>query len=200
MSDIYLRFFKRLFDFILVFIALIMLFPLFIIIIFISFWMPDFESVFFLQPRVGLNEKVFSIFKFRSMNDKLGDDGKLLPDNLRLTSWGAFLRRYKIDELPQLINVLIGDMAIVGPRPCLPSMKDRFGRYGSHRFHLRPGLTSLAAVKGSVYLDWEKKGIYDYLYVRRASLALDLFIIMKTVVVIFIGEKKLFNKQKCHGD
>lgn len=119
---------------------------------------------------------------------------EIYQGDAEVTWIGAFLRRFKIDELPQLINVLIGDMSIVGPRPCMPSMKDELNEDGNFRTQIRPGLTGLAQVNGNIYLSWPDRWKYDRYYVEHVSLWLDLKIIAKTVVIVIQGEKSFLNK------
>ena len=191
---LYTVFFKSLIDLILSFLGLIFMFPLFFIIGIIIKVTSD-GPAFFLQERVGKDEKIFRLYKFRTMTNKKRDiNDQIFEGNKEITYIGEILRRFKIDELPQLINVLKGEMSIIGPRPCLPELKDKFGEFSKYRFTAKPGLTSLAAIKGSIYLTMEEKGYYDYYYVKNLSFKLDTKIILKTISIIMVGEKKLFSK------
>lgn len=192
---IYSLFFKRIIDVLLVLIALIFLFPVLLLVaIFIK--IDTKGSIFYIKERVGKDQKLFKFYKFRTMIDKERSQYKqVFEGDSEITKVGSVLRRTKIDELPQLLNVLIGDMSIVGPRPCLPMMKHRFGENWEKRFKEKPGLSSLAAVKGSIYLTFEEKGYWDKYYVDNLSFFLDVKIILKTIRIVLIGEKKLFNNQ-----
>lgn len=196
MAVSYIYFTKRILDVLIASIVLLILFPL-LLLIGIGIKLDSRGPVLFKQARLGQNEKMFVLFKFRSMTHKNRiEHRQIFSGDIEVTKVGSFLRRTKMDELPQLFNVLLGQMSIVGPRPCLPEIKSKFGKFAKHRFSVKPGLTSLAAIKGSVYLTWDQKGIYDYIYVRRASFFVDLFIIVETIKVIFMGEKRMFSKNK----
>jgi len=192
----YKNFLKGVIDFIFSIMTFIILIPVFIIIgILIKF--DTSGPVFFEQERLGKDEKLFKIFKFRSMTNKNHEDisGQVFSQNPEITKVGKIIRRYKIDELPQLINVIKGDMSLIGPRPCLPRIKKEFGEYADDRFKVKPGLTSLAAIKGSIYLSWLEKGYYDSYYVNNLSFKQDVNILFNTIKILLIGEKKLFNKK-----
>lgn len=153
--------------------------------------------IIYKQVRLGINENKFMILKFRTMTNKERKVHKnVFKDDPEVTYVGKYLRRFKVDELPQIFNVIKGEMTIVGPRPCLPEIKSLFGKYSIDRFKVKPGLTSLAAIKGSIYLSWEEKGFWDALYTRKVSFNLDTLIILKTIIVIFKGEDNMFNKRK----
>ena len=187
---------KRILDFVIAFIALLLLFP-FLLFIALLIKIDSNGPALYKQKRLGLDQNIFILFKFRSMSHKdRKEHRQIFSGDTEVTKIGNLIRRTKIDELPQLINVLLGEMSVVGPRPCLPSVKDKFGKFANYRFQVKPGLTSLAAVKGSVYLNWEQKGIYDYLYVRKISFFLDIFIIYKTFKVVLFGEKRMFAGSK----
>lgn len=136
---------------------------------------------FFFQERPGKDEKIFKLIKFRTMNNKKDKDGNLLPDEQRLTKYGIFLRSTSLDELPELINILKGDMAIIGPRPLLVRYLDRYNDEQRRRHEVRPGLTGLAQVSGRNAITWEEKFRYDVEYVDHMSLQLDIRIILKTI-------------------
>jgi len=138
----------------------------------------------------------FNLLKFRTMivNEKRDFSQVLDPGSVEITRIGRLLRRLKIDELPQLINVLVGDMSIVGPRPPLPSLLNAMNKAQKHRFDVLPGLTGLAQVNGNIHLDWQSRFKYDLYYVKHMSLLLDLKIILKTILVVIFGEEKFKGK------
>lgn len=146
------------------------------------------SSPFFVQLRPGKNGKLFCIIKFKTMNDKRDKQGKLLPDNKRLTSIGKFIRELSIDELPQLINVLKGDMSLIGPRPLLPEYLKHYTPEQAQRHEVRPGITGWAQVNGRNTLSWEKKFEYDVWYVNNQSFSLDAKIFWLTIVKVFKRE------------
>ena len=183
----YKNFFKRLLDVMLTFFTLLVLFPL-LIIVAILIRIKIGSPIFFRQLRPGKNEKVFSILKFRTMTDEKDEYGNLLPDEIRLTKFGQFLRSTSIDELPELINILKGDMSIVGPRPLLVRYLDRYTEEQKHRHDVRPGLTGLAQVNGRNGISWEEKFNYDLEYVKKITFIGDCKIILKTVMKVFKRE------------
>lgn len=183
----YLKFFKPLIDFILAFIALIIFSPL-LLFTFLLLLISHKEIPIFKQKRPGKNEKIFTLYKFKTMNDKKDKSGKLLPDNMRLTKYGKFVRSYSLDELPQVINVLIGDMSIIGPRPLLPKYLPLYTEEQKKRHDVKPGITGLAQIKGRNAISWEKKFKFDVEYVRKVSFMLDLHIFLKTFIKIFKRE------------
>ena len=138
---------------------------------------------FFVQPRPGKNEKIFNIIKFRSMNNRRDKQGNLLPDEQRLTAYGNFLRNTSLDELPELFNIFIGDMSVVGPRPLLPEYIPYYTPEEHRRHSVRPGLTGLAQVNGRNYMTWETKFALDLEYIDSMSFLNDLKILLKTVEV-----------------
>lgn len=150
---------------------------------------------FFTQKRQGKHKKEFGVLKFRTMTHKKRDIRQTYNTDSEITNVGYYLRRFKIDEMPQILNVLIGDMSIIGPRPCLPNTTEKYG-LDDYRFKVRPGLSSIAGVNGSIYLTWEEKWWYDKFYVENLSLTLDLKIFFKTFLVIILGEEKFLNKPK----
>lgn len=143
------------------------------------------SPILFKQQRPGLNEKIFSIYKFRTMTDQRGKDGELLPDDERLTHFGKMLRSTSLDELPELINIIKGDMAIVGPRPLLVEYLPRYNERQKHRHDVRPGLTGLAQVSGRNHLSWDVKFEDDVKYIEKITFLEDLRIILKTIAVVF---------------
>lgn len=146
--------------------------------------------VLFRQERSGLNGQPFTMAKFRSMNDASDAEGRLLPDEQRVTAWGRFLRRSRLDELPGLWSIVRGDMAFVGPRPLLPGTIASLGERGRQRGQVRPGLTGWAQVNGNTLLSLDEKVALDLDYVRNASLGLDCRIILRTIAVMIAGEKR----------
>lgn len=174
-------------------IALITLLFLSLLLIVVSFLikLTSKGSVFFTQNRLGKNAKVFKLYKFRTMTDKFRKvDREILKGDAEVTKVGAILRRFKIDELPQLINVLKGDMSLVGPRPCMPELQDSFNEDGKYRIRVLPGLTGLAQVNGNIYLSWPQRWKYDREYVENISFLYDVSIILKTFGIILFGEEK----------
>ena len=172
---------KRILDFIISLIALICLLPvLFFVSIFIRIKLGS--PIFFRQQRPGKNTKIFEILKFRTMTDQKDKTGKYLSDDLRLTQFGQFLRSTSIDELPELINILKGDMAIVGPRPLLVEYLPRYNVEQQHRHDVRPGLTGLAQVNGRNAITWEQKFNFDVEYTRNVTFFGDCRIIWKTAI------------------
>ena len=146
------------------------------------------SPVLFHQERPGLNEKIFTLCKFRTMTDERDENGQLLPDSVRLTSFGKFLRSTSLDELPELFNILKGDMSVVGPRPLLVDYLPLYSKRQSHRHDVRPGLTGLAQVKGRNAIGWEERFEWDLRYVRGVSLGLDLYVLAETVKTVFKRE------------
>lgn len=179
----YRIFFKRLLDFVLSLLALIVLLPLFVVLgILVRVFLGT--PVLFIQQRPGVNEKIFRLYKFRSMTDRKDKEGKLLPDEKRLTRFGKFLRASSLDELPELVNILKGDMSIVGPRPLLVQYLDRYNNFQKRRHEVRPGITGLAQVNGRNALGWKKKFQYDVWYVDHVSFFQDVKIILQTIKVV----------------
>lgn len=180
---LYKSFFKRFFDFILSFLALVFLFP-FLVMICLLVRIEIGSPIFFKQQRPGKNEKIFEILKIRTMTNQKDENGKMLPDKIRLTKFGRFLRSTSIDELPELINILKGDMSIVGPRPLLVEYLTRYNAEQQHRHDVRPGLTGLAQVNGRNALTWEQKFIYDVEYTRNITFLGDCRIIWQTAIKV----------------
>lgn len=183
----YAKYIKRILDLILSLMALILLMPLMIIIgilVRINLGSP----IIFKQKRPGKNEKIFTLYKFRTMTDKRDIDGNLLPDEYRLTKFGKFLRSTSLDELPELINIIKGDMAIVGPRPQLIKDMLFMTKEQRRRHSVRQGLTGLAQISGRNNISWEKKINYDLKYIDRVTFYGDLKIILKTVEKVFKKE------------
>lgn len=150
---------------------------------------------FFFQERLGYKGRKFKIFKIRTMIDKVRiADREIFKNDIEVTRIGAYLRRFKIDELPQIINVLIGDMSLVGPRPGLPSQYFDYNEDGKKRLEVLPGLTGLAQVNGNIYLTWEERWKYDKEYVEKIGFLLDFKIMIKTILILFNGEDKYLKK------
>lgn len=191
-SMLYKCFFKRVLDIIVSFVALVVLSPL---ILAVALWLHFANrgaGVFFCQERPGKNEKVFKVIKFKTMTDERGADGELLSDEERLTNVGKIVRSLSLDELPQLINVLMGDMSLIGPRPLLVKYLPLYSEEQKRRHEVRPGITGWAQVHGRNLLKLSKKFEYDVWYVDHLSFVLDLKIIWMTVLNVLnrkdIGE------------
>lgn len=176
----YRYFFKRFFDFVLSLIAIIILSPVYIIVA-ILVRVKLGSPVIFTQERPGKDEKIFKMYKFRSMTSETDEEGNLLPDEVRLTSFGKKLRSTSLDELPELFNILKGDMSIVGPRPLLVKYLPLYNDLQKHRHDVRPGLTGWAQVNGRNAISWEDKFRLDVEYTEKCSFLLDLKILFMTV-------------------
>ncbi|MBO9693684.1 sugar transferase [Chryseobacterium sp.] len=183
----YKFFLKRVLDFLIALIALIILAPIFIIVM-VLLYFANQGKPFFVQARPGLNEKIFNIIKFKTMNDKKDAQGNYLPDSERLTPVGSFIRRTSLDELPQLINVLKGDMAIIGPRPLLPQYLSLYSETQKRRHTIRPGITGWAQVNGRNAISWTKKFELDVWYVDNLSFAIDCKVVLLTIKKVIIRE------------
>lgn len=183
----YRHFFKRFFDFIIALVALILLSPIFIVVM-IGLYFANQGKPFFFQARPGLNEMIFNIIKFKTMNDKKDANGNLLSDAERLTPIGAFVRKTSLDELPQLINVLKGDMAIIGPRPLLPQYLPLYNETQKRRHNVRPGITGWAQVNGRNAISWTKKFELDVWYVDHISFGTDVKVFFTTFKKVFKSE------------
>ena len=180
-------FLKRSIDFIGAFFGLLMLSPLFIFAT-ISLFFANQGKPFFFQTRPGKNEKLFKIIKFKTMNEKKDAKGNLLADEFRLTNIGKFVRKTSLDEIPQLINVLKGEMSLVGPRPLLPEYIHLYDVIQKRRHDIKPGITGWAQVNGRNAISWQQKFEYDVWYVDNSSFFLDLKIILLTIKKVFISE------------
>lgn len=179
----YRKFVKRCLDFILALIAIIVLSPI-LLIVAILVRCKLGSPIIFKQQRPGLHEKIFCMYKFRTMTDAKDVDGNLLPDEERLTKFGKALRSTSLDELPELFNILKGDMSIVGPRPLLVQYLPRYNERQHRRHDVRPGFTGLAQVNGRNSISWQEKFEWDVKYVEQVSFVLDMKIIAKTVGVV----------------
>ncbi|WP_300080055.1 sugar transferase [uncultured Thomasclavelia sp.] len=183
----YKHFFKRLIDFILSLIAIIVLSPILLIVALLVRTRLG-SPVIFKQERPGLNEKIFTLYKFRTMTDAKDEQGNLLSDDIRLTKFGKLLRSTSLDELPELFNILKGDMSIVGPRPLLVRYLPLYNEHQKHRHDVRPGFTGWAQCNGRNAISWEEKFDLDVYYTKHVSLLLDIKIILKTVKVVLFRE------------
>lgn len=183
----YKLFFKRFFDFILSLIAIIMLSPVYLIVI-VLVRIKLGSPVFFTQKRPGKDEKIFKMYKFRTMTNEVDENGNLLPDDKRLTKFGKLLRSTSLDELPELFNILKGDMYIVGPRPLLVRYLPLYNEYQKHRHDARPGFTGWAQCNGRNSIGWEEKFDLDVYYVNHITFLLDVKIIFKTVKTVLCRE------------
>jgi len=183
----YKSFIKPLFDFVFAFLFILILLPLFIIVIILLYFFNQ-KNVFFFQDRPGKNESVFRIIKFKTMTDERDGSGILLPDELRLTKLGKFVRKTSLDELPQLFNVLKGDMSFIGPRPLLVHYLPLYNEEQKKRHLIKPGITGWAQVNGRNAITWQQKFIYDVYYVNNLNLLLDLKILFLTVKKVIKSE------------
>ena len=184
----YSCFLKRFIDFVVVFFVLAVIWP---ILLFMTIWLyfaNKGAGVFFTQERPGKCSKIFRVIKFKTMTDERDGNGNLLPDEKRLTKIGKFIRSTSIDELPQLINVLKGDMALIGPRPLLPQYLPLYSKEQARRHEVRPGITGWAQVNGRNVISWTKKFELDVWYVDHCSFLLDLKIIFLTIKKVFVRE------------
>ncbi|UUC47361.1 sugar transferase [Flavobacterium cerinum] len=178
---------KRLLDFIAALIGFLLLSPVFIVVC-VALYFANNGKPFFYQIRPGKKEKLFRIIKFKTMNDKKDPDGNLLPDADRMTRVGSFVRKTSLDEIPQLLNVIKGDMSLVGPRPLLPQYLPLYNETQKKRHWVKPGITGWAQVNGRNAISWQQKFEYDVWYTEHISLALDLKIMLLTVKKVFIRE------------
>lgn len=183
----YAHFFKRLIDFILSLLAIVVLSPLLLILTIVGAIKMK-GNPFFTQDRPGKDEKIFKLIKFRTMTNERDQYGNLLPDGDRLIPYGRFLRSTSLDELPELINILKGDMAIVGPRPLLVQYLPYYTVAEKHRHDVRPGLTGLAQVNGRNLVKWDQRLAYDVEYVKKITFVGDLNIILRTIKKVFAKE------------
>lgn len=195
----YKNFLKRVFDFIIVLCVLLLIWPFLLIVTILLLIFNEGSGAFFLQERPGYKGKPFKIIKFKTMNEKRGPDGKLLPDVQRITTFGRFVRNTSIDELPQLINVLKGDMAIIGPRPLLMQYLPLYSKEQARRHDVRPGITGWAQCHGRNNLSWTKKFELDVWYVDHVSFRTDVEVVWTTAMKVIrradienetVGEKQ----------
>jgi len=183
----YKYFFKRILDFFTSLIGFILLSPVFILVT-IGLFFANQGKPFFFQMRPGKNEKLFKIIKFKTMNDKKDHNGQLLPDSERLTKIGALVRKTSLDEIPQLLNVIIGDMSLIGPRPLLTQYLPLYNDFQKQRHHIRPGITGWAQINGRNAISWSQKFEYDVWYVTNCSFILDVKILFLTIKKVFVRE------------
>lgn len=179
---------KRALDFCIVLLVLLIIWPVFLLITIWLHFANRGAGVFFTQERPGKNRKIFKVIKFKTMTDERDANGNLLPDAERLTKVGRFVRSTSIDELPQLINVLKGDMALIGPRPLLPQYLPLYSKEQARRHEVRPGITGWAQVNGRNAISWTKKFELDVWYVDHCSFLLDIKIVFLTIKKVFIRE------------
>lgn len=183
----YKNYIKPITDFLLALIGLILLSPIFIFVV-VGLYFANDGKPFFFQKRPGKKGKIFEIIKFKTMNDHRNENGNLLPDSERLTSIGAFVRKTSLDEIPQLINVLKGEMSLIGPRPLLPEYLELYNDFQRRRNEVKPGITGWAQVNGRNAIPWERKFELDVWYVDHMSFLLDLRILLLTVKKVFVRE------------
>ena len=183
----YAKYLKRYLDFWIALIALIVLSPVLIALAMIGAVKMK-GNPFFTQERPGIHEKIFKLIKFRTMTNEKDKNGNLLPDEKRLTAYGKFLRSTSLDELPELINILKGDMAIIGPRPLLVRYLPRYNKEQHHRHDVRPGLTGYVQVNGRNALTWEEKFKLDVWYTKHVTMATDIGILFKTIKIVLKKE------------
>lgn len=178
---------KPIFDYTFSFLLILILSPLLLLLIILLYFFNQ-KNVFFFQSRPGKNERVFRIIKFKTMTDEKDQNGNLLPDEKRLTKMGKFVRKTSLDELPQLFNVLKGDMSFIGPRPLLVSYLTLYNDEQKKRHHIKPGITGWAQVNGRNAITWEQKFIFDVFYVNNISFTLDLKIFLLTIKKVLKSE------------
>lgn len=186
-SDMYAKFFKRFLDFGLSLCAIIILFPVLLVLILLGVIFMR-GNPFFFQERPGKNEKIFKLIKFRTMDNRKDKNGDLLPDSIRLNTYGRFLRSTSLDELPELFNILSGDMSIIGPRPLLVRYLDRYNEEQRHRHDVRPGLTGYAQAHGRNTVSWEDKFAMDVWYTKHITFKEDVKILWHTVLTVLKRE------------
>lgn len=186
-GGVYKKYIKRPMDFVFSLLAIILLSPV-LLIVAILVRVKLGSPILFKQKRPGLNEKIFTMYKFRTMTDKRDENGELLPDELRLTKFGKILRSTSLDELPELFNILKGDMSIIGPRPLLVEYLPLYNEHQKRRHEVRPGLSGLAQVNGRNAISWEEKFDLDVEYVDNVTFIGDWKIIFRTIKKVFIRE------------
>jgi lipopolysaccharide/colanic/teichoic acid biosynthesis glycosyltransferase len=184
---VYKSFLKRGIDFCVTLITLVLLLPV-ILVTGLLLYVANKGKVFFTQERPGKDARIFTVIKFKTMNDKRDSEGSLLPDKERLTGIGKFVRTTSLDELPQLWNVLKGDMSLIGPRPLLPRYLPLYNEQQKRRHQVRPGITGWAQVNGRNAISWKQKFEYDVWYVDNLGFLLDLKILWKTIIKVFKRE------------
>lgn len=192
----YKQFFKRVIDLLIAFVVLMLISPFLLAIVILLHFANKGSGVFFFQERPGKNEKIFKVIKFKSMTDKKDKNGHLLPDSQRITRIGKIIRKTSIDELPQLINVLKGDMSLIGPRPLLPQYLPYYTDREKMRHFVRPGITGLAQVQGRNNLDWNTKLEIDVCYVEKLTFRLDLKVFFLTLYKVLKREGVIADKKE----
>ena len=195
----YARFFKRVFDFLLSLLALVVLSPVLLVLTAIGAITMK-GNPFFTQLRPGKDEKIFKLIKFRTMSNEKDKDGNLLPDDVRLNSYGKFLRATSLDELPELMNILVGHMSIVGPRPLLIEYLPYYNETEKHRHDVRPGLTGWAQIQGRNSVSWEQRFQFDVEYVSNISLWMDIKIIFLTALKVVSRSDVSENTRETEGN
>lgn len=183
----YKKFLKPTGDIFISLIGLVLIFP-FLIFITIFLYFANQGKPFFFQLRPGKNGRIFKIVKFKTMNDKKDTQGNLLPDAQRLTAVGKLVRKTSFDEVPQLFNVIMGDMSLIGPRPLLTNYLHLYNDFQNRRHEIKPGITGWAQINGRNAISWDKKFEYDVWYVDNVSFLLDLKILFKTILKVFISD------------
>ncbi len=189
-NSVYAKYIKRMIDFLIALIGMIVIWPLFLIIYIIARFNMG-KPVIFKQRRAGYLEREFTIYKFRTMNNKCNENGDLLPDEERLTKFGAFLRKTSLDEIPQLVNILKGDIALIGPRPLLVEYLPIYTEDERKRHLVRPGLFGLAGVNGRNNQSWDSKFRYDLQYVENISFKMDCYIFFRCIAIV-LGQKDIY--------
>lgn len=185
---------KRFFDLFFGLLFLFLVSPIFLFSI-ILIRIESHGPAFYIQHRLGKNYKIFKLYKLRSMSHRQRSvHFQTVPSDPEITFVGHIIRRLKIDELPQLINVIKGDMSFVGPRPCLPDLAEQFDDNGKYRINVRPGLTGLAQINGNIYLTWPERWVFDRMYVENLNFRLDLEILIRTFAVVLLGERFFLKK------
>ncbi len=187
-ESMYKHFFKRFFDFIISLIVLVIISPILLVVTVWLHFANKGAGAFFLQERPGKNAKIFKVIKFKTMTDERDAEGNLLPDEMRLTKVGRFVRSTSVDELPQLINVLKGDMALIGPRPLLVDYLPLYSKEQARRHEVRPGISGWAQCHGRNAISWTEKFKYDVWYVDHVSLMTDLKVILITIKKVFFRD------------
>jgi|SRR5690625_152231 len=195
---LYQKYIKRLFDIIFSLMSIIIFSPL-LLIVALLVRLNIGSPIIFTQERTGLNSRTFKLYKFRSMTNETDEQGNLLPNELRMTKFGKIFRSTSLDELPELFNILKGDMSFVGPRPLLTEYEELYNEEQKKRHNVRPGLTSFTAVNGRSTLSWNKRFEMDVWYVNNASFLLDLKIILKTFLTVFKRENTTSDRGKFQG-
>ena len=196
----YKHFFKRFFDFLLVLLALIVLSPFLLVITIILHIANKGAGAFFTQERPGRNGKIFKVIKFKSMTDERDSEGNLLPNDQRITKIGKFIRKFSIDELPQLIHVLKGDMALIGPRPLMPRYLKLYSPEQMRRHEVRPGITGWAQVNGRNNITWTEKFKLDVWYVDHLTMWLDIKIIFMTIKNVLAGKDTQYGGNSANSE